>query len=122
MTEKEPQEPTSDSDMSSSELDGVIHANKNLYDKLNQLPEIESLKDVIEEEDHQQDDKKEFQFIEKSLSKVSEFYSNNELVRYASWALILILISTSALTIIEYDMFKDSVIEDADGKTTWKYK
>ena len=115
MAEKEPQEPTSDSDVSSSELDVVIHANKNLYDKLNQLPEIESLTDVIEEEDHQQDDKKEFEFIEKYLLKVSEFYSNNELVRYASWALILILISTSALTIIEYDMFNDSVIEDADG-------
>nr|MBC8467430.1 hypothetical protein [Candidatus Neomarinimicrobiota bacterium] len=42
-------------DVSSAELDDVIHANKNLYDKLNQLPEIEALDEFLIEDDDYDD-------------------------------------------------------------------
>ena len=35
-----------DPDISTTELDEVIHANKELYDKLNKLPEIEALEAI----------------------------------------------------------------------------
>jgi len=35
-----------DPDVSTTELDEVIHANKELYDKLNKLPEIEALEAI----------------------------------------------------------------------------
>ena len=46
-----------DPDVSSSELDDVIHANKDLYDKLNQLPEIEALQAIDEEEEKKTEEK-----------------------------------------------------------------
>ena len=52
MTDDHSPDHTQDSDVSSNELDGVIHANKSLFDKLNQLPEIEALSSIsIEEEE-----------------------------------------------------------------------
>ena len=37
-------------DFSEVELNNVIDANKDLYDKLNELPEIEAMDSIIEEE------------------------------------------------------------------------
>ena len=37
-------------DISEVELNNVIDANKDLYDKLNELPEIEALDSLVEEE------------------------------------------------------------------------
>ena len=38
-------------DISEVELNNVIDANKDLYDKLNELPEIEALDSLVEEEE-----------------------------------------------------------------------
>ena len=105
-----------DPDVSTTELDEVIHANKELYDKLNKLPELEALEAIAieEEEDHHKDDKPNPFLV--SVEKLKDFYSENELIRYASWSILLILISTTALTMIEYDMFKESVSGQV-GKT-----
>ncbi len=100
-----------DPDVSSSELDDVIHANKDLYDKLNQLPEIEALQAIDEEEEKKTEEKEKPYPFADAFSKLAAIYTENELVRYAAWALLLILISTSALTMIEYDMFKASVTD-----------
>ena len=53
------------------------------------------------------------------IDKINAFYTENELVRYASWALVLILLSTSALTVLEYDMFYSDVAADVDGSFTF---
>ena len=80
-----------DPDISTTELDEVIHANKELYDKLNKLPEIEALEAITidEEEDHHMEDKPHPFRV--SVEKIKDFYSENELIRYASWSIILIL-------------------------------
>jgi voltage-gated potassium channel len=39
------------------------------------------------------------------------FYSNNDLFRYALWAIAMLIISSIVLTIAEYDTFKNSVSE-----------
>ena len=105
-----------DPDVSTTELDEVIHANKELYDKLNKLPEIEALEAIaIEEEENLDRADKPHPFLV-SLEKLKDFYTENELIRYASWSILLILISTTALTMIEYDMFKESVSGQV-GKT-----
>ncbi len=70
-----------DPDVSTTELDEVIHANKELYDKLNKLPEIEALEAIAieEEEDHHKDDKPHPFLV--SVEKIKEFYTENELIR-----------------------------------------
>ena len=41
-------------DISEVELNNVIDANKDLYDKLNELPEIEALDSLVEEEEEKE--------------------------------------------------------------------
>ena len=78
-------------DVLTTELDEVIHANKELYDKLNKLPEIEALEEIAieEEEDHRSDDKSNPFLV--ALEKTKVFYTENELIRYASWSILLIM-------------------------------
>ena len=108
-----------DKEVTSTELDEVLDANKDLYDKLNQIPEIEAIEAISIEEDIASESEKESNPLSDFISRVRGFYSDNELVRYASWALVLILISTTALTILEYDMFYNDVIADVDGSFTF---
>ncbi|RPH06160.1 MAG: potassium channel protein [bacterium TMED46] len=108
-----------DKEVTSTELDEVLDANKDLYDKLNQIPEIEAIEAISIEEDIASESEKESNPLSDFISRVRGFYNDNELVRYASWALVLILISTTALTILEYDMFYNDVIADVDGSFTF---
>ena len=102
-------------EVSANELDAVLDTNKELYEKLNTIPEIEAL-DAIEVEEQE---KEYIEDVSKPLHGILEklrlLYSENELARYASWALVLIFISTSALTFLEYDHFKDSVKGQSEG-------
>ena len=108
-----------DKEVTSTELDEVLDANKDLYDQLNQIPEIEAIEAISIEEDISSESEKESNPLSEFLSRVQGFYNDNELVRYASWALVLILLSTTALTILEYDMFYNDVIADVDGSFTF---
>ena len=98
-----------DPDVSTTELDEVIHANKDLYDKLNKLPEIEALEAIILEDEEKEDDREKSHLFLEALNNLKDLYTENDLVRYAAWAFVLILVSTSALTVTEYEMFKESV-------------
>ena len=108
-----------DKEVTSTELDEVLDANKDLYDKLNQIPEIEAIEAISIEEDISSESEKEYNPLSEFFSRVQGFYNDNELVRYASWAFVLILLSTTALTILEYDMFYNDVIADVDGSFTF---
>ena len=109
------QDQIQDSEVSASELDTVIDTNKELFDQLNAIPEIEAIDSIsIEEDEHERERDKPNPIIE-LFNRVQVFYTENELTRYATWSLLLILISTSALTIIEYDMFNGSVKEHTEG-------
>jgi len=103
---------TQDQEVSNVELEKVIGSNKDLYDKLNKIPEIEALDSILLEDEDGIKNKKTPYFSLNIINKIKLFYSGNDLIRYASWAFVLILLSTSALTILEYDMFHADVSSD----------
>jgi len=53
MKNESQKEALSQQDISEVELNNVIDANKDLYDKLNELPEMETLDSLIEEQEVQ---------------------------------------------------------------------
>ena len=119
MNKDVPLDQIQESEVSTSELEAVIDTNKELFDQLNAIPEIEALDAItIEEEKHEKEQDTPNALFE-LFNRVKVFYSENDLARYAIWSLLLILISTSALTIIEYDMFNDSVKGHTEGSFTF---
>ena len=115
MNNEIPSDQTQGSEVSSQELDAVIDTNKELYDQLNAIPEIEALEAISIEEEKAEKQKDAPNPLVELVERIKSFYSENELVRYASWAFVLIFISTTALTILEYDMFKGSVADHTEG-------
>tara|TARA_B100001250_G_scaffold232819_1_gene199926 strand:- start:1094 stop:2491 length:1398 start_codon:yes stop_codon:yes gene_type:complete len=115
MNNEVPSDQTQGSEVSSQELDAVIDTNKELYDQLNAIPEIEALEAISIEEEKAEKQKDAPSPLVELVERIKSFYSENELVRYASWAFVLIFISTTALTILEYDMFKGSVADHTEG-------
>ena len=114
-----PLDQVQDKEVSAKELDKVLDANKDLYDKLNQIPEIEAIEAISLEEEIVTEGEKTSNPLSELIDKINAFYTENELVRYASWALVLILLSSSALSVLEYDMFYSDVAADVDGSFTF---
>ena len=106
-------------DVSNLEIDKVIDANKDLYASLNKIPEIEALDSILVEEDKVAQHGKDSHLFLDFFKKVRVFYNENDLIRYASWALLLIFLSTTALTILEYDMFYNDMVGDVEGSFTF---
>ncbi len=115
MNKNIPHDQIQDSEVSETDIDAVIDTNKELFDQLNLIPEIEALEAISIDDEKQEKEEEGSSALSEFLIKVQEFYSNNELARYATWAFFLILLSTSALTVLEYDMFNASVKEHAEG-------
>ena len=115
MNKNIPLEQIQDSKVSETDIDAVIDTNKELFDQLNSIPEIKALGAISIDDEQQEKEEEGSSAVSELVVKVQEFYSNNELARYATWAFFLILLSTSALTVLEYDMFNASVKEDAEG-------
>ena len=115
MNKNIPLDQTQDSEVSQTDIDAVIDTNKELFDQLNSIPEIKALEAISIDDEKQEQEEEDSNAVSELLIKVQEFYSNNELARYATWAFFLILLSTSALTVLEYDMFNASVKEHAEG-------
>ena len=115
MNKNIPLDQIQDSKVSETDIDAVIDTNKELFDQLNSIPEIKALGAISIDDEKQEKEEEGSSAVSELLIKVQEFYSNNELARYATWAFFLILLSTSALTVLEYDMFNASVKEDAEG-------
>ena len=115
MNKNIPLDQMQDPEVSETDIDAVIDTNKELFDQLNSIPEIEALEAISIDDEKQEKEEEGSSAVSELLIKVQEFYSNNELARYATWAFFLILLSTSALTVLEYDMFNASVKEHAEG-------
>jgi len=115
MNKNIPLDQIQDFEVSETDIDAVIDTNKELFDQLNSIPEIEALEAISIDDEKQEKEEEGSSAVSELLIKVQEFYSNNELARYATWAFFLILLSTSALTVLEYDMFNASVKEHAEG-------
>ena len=115
MNKNIPLDQTQDSEVSQTDIDAVIDTNKELFDQLNSIPEIKALEAISIDDEKQEKEEEVSSAVSELVIKIQEFYSNNELARYATWAFFLILLSTSALTVLEYDMFNASVKEQAEG-------
>ena len=115
MNKNIPLDQIQDSKVSETDIDALIDTNKELFDQLNSIPEIKALGAISIDDEKQEKEEEGSSAVSELLIKVQEFYSNNELARYATWAFFLILLSTSALTVLEYDMFNASVKEQAEG-------
>ena len=115
MNKNIPLDQIQDSEVSETDIDAVIDTNKELFDQLNSIPEIKALGAISIDDEKQEKEEEGSSAVSELVLKVQEFYSNNELARYATWAFFLILLSTSALTVLEYDMFNASVKEHAEG-------
>ena len=115
MNKNIPLDQIQDSEVSETDIDAVIDTNKELFDQLNSIPEIKALGAISIDDEKQEKEEDGSSAVSEFVVKVQEFYSNNELARYATWAFFLILLSTSALTVLEYDMFNASVKEHAEG-------
>ena len=89
---------------------------------LKTVKHISKLARISIDDEKQEKEEEGSSAVSELLIKVQEFYSNNELARYATWAFFLILLSTSALTVLEYDMFNASVKEHAEGSFTFGEK
>ena len=115
MNKNIPLDQIQDSEVSETDIDAVIDTNKELFDQLNSIPEIKALEAISIDDEKQEKEEEGSSAVSELVIKIQEFYNNNELARYATWAFFLILLSTSALTVLEYDMFNASVKEQAEG-------
>ena len=106
-------------EISTTEIEKAIHANKDLYDKLNKIPEIEAIAALQNEEESSLEGAVQFKRKFDIVSKLKSFYYGNELVRYTTWAIILIVLSTTALTFLEYEMFYNDMVQDVEGSFTF---
>ena len=115
MNKNIPLDQIQDSKVPETDIDAVIDTNKELFDQLNSIPEIKALGAISIDDEKQEKEEEGSSAVSELVVKVQEFYGNNDLARYATWAFFLILLSTSALTVLEYDMFSASVKEQAEG-------
>ncbi|MDP6861840.1 MAG: potassium channel family protein [Candidatus Marinimicrobia bacterium] len=109
MSELNQPESSATDDLSIDKLEKVVETNKDLYDELNKLTEVEAVEafDTGEEAAAAVQDEKKA--VSAAFLKIKNIYLDNDLFRYAVWSILLMLLSTTVLTIVEYDTFRDSV-------------
>ena len=96
-------------DLSIDKLEKVVETNKDLYDELNKLTEVEAVEAYDTGEEAAAAVQEEKKAVSAALLKIKNIYLDNDLFRYAVWSILLMLLSTTVLTIVEYDTFRDSV-------------
>ena len=96
-------------DLSIDKLEKVVETNKDLYDELNKLTEVEAVEDYDTGEEAAAAVQEEKKAVSAAFLKIKNIYLDNDLFRYAVWSILLMLLSTTVLTIVEYDTFRDSV-------------
>jgi voltage-gated potassium channel len=95
----------------SEQIKETLKKDEDVFSQLNQLSEIEMSK-IIDEDLPGTNSQEEKSGISARMSFFAKnFYSNNDLFRYALWAIAMLIISSIVLTIAEYDTFKNSVSE-----------
>ena len=75
MNNETPFDESLDKDVSSTEIDKVLDANKDLYDKLNQIPEIEAIEAIAFEEDIASERNEAHNPLSKFVGRVQAFYT-----------------------------------------------
>ena len=96
-------------DLSIDKLEKVVETNKDLYDELNKLTEVEAVEAFDTGEEAAAAVQEEKKAVSAAFLKIKNIYLDNDLFRYAVWSILLMLLSTTVLTIVEYDTFRNSV-------------
>ena len=96
-------------DLSIDKLEKAVETNKDLYDELNKLTEVEAVEAFDTGEEAAAAVQEEKKAVSAAFLKIKNIYLDNDLFRYAVWSILLMLLSTTVLTIVEYDTFRDSV-------------
>ena len=109
MSELNQPESSATDDLSIDKLEKVVERNKDLYDELNKLTEVEAVEAFDTGEEAAAAVQEEKKAVSAALLKIKNIYLDNDLFRYAVWSILLMLLSTTVLTIVEYDTFRDSV-------------
>lgn len=109
MSELNQPESSATDDLSIDKLEKVVERNKDLYDELNKLTEVEAVEAYDTGEEAAAAVQEEKKAVSAALLKIKNIYLDNDLFRYAVWSILLMLLSTTVLTIVEYDTFRDSV-------------
>ena len=109
MSELNQPESSATDDLSIDKLEKVVETNKDLYDELNKLTEVEAVEAYDTGEAAAAAVQEEKKAVSVALLKIKNIYLDNDLFRYAVWSILLMLLSTTVLTIVEYDTFRDSV-------------
>jgi len=109
MSELNQPESSATDDLSIDKLEKVVETNKDLYDELNKLTEVEAVKAFDTGEEAAAAVQEEKKAVSAAFLKIKNIYLDNDLFRYAVWSILLMLLSTTVLTIVEYDTFRDSV-------------
>ena len=109
MSELNQPESSATDDLSIDKLEKVVERNKDLYDELNKLTEVEAVKAFDTGEEAAAAVQEEKKAVSAAFLKIKNIYLDNDLFRYAVWSILLMLLSTTVLTIVEYDTFRDSV-------------
>ena len=104
----QPESGTTD-DLSIDKLEKAVETNKDLYDELNKLTEVEAVEAFDTGEEAAAAVQEEKKAVSAAFLKIKNIYLDNDLFRYAVWSILLMLLSTTVLTIVEYDTFRDSV-------------
>ncbi|GIS53634.1 hypothetical protein Ct9H90mP29_06760 [bacterium] len=81
MNTETPLDQIQDSEVSAKELDEVLDANKDLYDKLNQIPEIEAIEAISLEEEITTEREDTANPFSELIDKINSFYRENELCK-----------------------------------------
>jgi len=111
MSELNQPESSATDDLSIDKLEKVVETNKDLYDELNKLTEVEAVEAYDTGEEAEAAVQEEKKAVSAALLKIKNIYLDNDLFRYAVWSILLMLLSTTVLTIVEYDTFRNSVSE-----------
>ena len=111
MSELNQPESSATDDLSIDKLEKVVETNKDLYDELNKLTEVEAVEAFDTGEEAAAAVQEEKKAVSAALLKIKNIYLDNDLFRYAVWSILLMLLSTTVLTIVEYDTFRNSVSE-----------
>ena len=104
--------PETTEDLSIDKLEAAVKINKDLYDELNKLTEFEAVKPFDSDQEESLSVQKEEKAVSATFLKLKNIYLENDLFRYAIWSILLMLLSTTILTIVEYDMFQGDVSGD----------
>ena len=104
--------PETTEDLSIDKLEAAVKINKDLYDELNKLTEFEAVEPFDSDQEESLSVEEEQKAVSATFLKLKNIYLENDLFRYAIWSILLMLLSTTILTIVEYDMFQGDVSGD----------